>query len=158
MHYVQVGPGAKSNLSVAWQIDSVLRTDDKGVRLVFESEAARASGEAAELLRMARAMDATGVVVVGVREIEGRRSIVGSYLSVESAKPIRVAGVAVDPVAPSEAKLQALGRFLSGDEKAADDFDNIATGRSGIVNTVRPTPASATRAVGRSRPGSGSRW
>lgn len=140
VHYVQVGPGTESNLSASWQIDSVLQTPSDGVRLAFESEAARNGAEGAELLRLARAVDATGVVVVGIREIEGRRSIVGSYLSVESSKPIRVAGLAVDPVAPSEAKLRALGRFLAGDEKAADDFDNIAAGSSAISGPSGPGP------------------
>lgn len=149
VHYVQVGPGTESNLSASWQIDSVLQTPAAGVRLAFETEAARNGAEGAELLRLARAVDATGVVVVGIREIEGRRSIVGSYLSIDSSKPVRVAGLAVDPVAPSEAKLRALGRFLAGDEKAADDFDNIAAGASISGGPTGPGPTGPRDGGGR---------
>ena len=126
VHQVDVEAGIKATLNISWGIDSSLRTSAGYVGLVFDSEEQRAEHEAAYAIRVARALDATRVAVVGVRDFEGRRSLIGTMYSLDSTKPVRTAALAVEPVEPTEDKVRAMGRFLAGDEAAAKLFANLA--------------------------------
>ena len=70
----------------------------------FDSEEQRGKYEAVYAIRIARALDSTGVAVVGVRDFESRRSLVGTLYSLDSTKPVRTAALALEPVAPSDDK------------------------------------------------------
>jgi hypothetical protein len=122
VHEIDVGGGHKT-LSIQWGLDAILQTGDSAV-LVFESETQRRELEGPHAVRIARAINAGSVAVLGVREVGGRSAVIGTIYSVESTKPIRSASVSVDPVAPSADKLRALGRFLSGDDDAARLVDS----------------------------------
>ena len=126
VHEVDVEAGIRATLNLAWGVDSTLRTGDGYVGLVFDSEDQRGKLEAVYAIRVARALDATGVAVVSVREFEGRRSLVGTLYSLDSTKPVRTAALALEPVGPSDDKVRAMGRFLAGDEDAAKLFANLA--------------------------------
>lgn len=146
VHEVDVDAGATAKLAISWGIDSALQTGDQYAALVYDSEEARSEHEAVHAIRIARALNATGVAIVGIRDYKGRRSIVGTLLSLDSTKPVRTAALAVEPVEPSAEKLRAMGRFLAGDEAAAKLFANLAGAAE------EETPKSGSHDVGAGRP------
>lgn len=117
VHEVEVEPGRTASMNVSWQLDAALRA---GAALVFADEAARQDGEARQAVRIARAVGAPTVVVLGIRDNRGRRSVVGAVYSADSSRPLRSGAVAVEPVVPEPERLEALARLLAGDEAAAD--------------------------------------
>ena len=117
VHEVDVEAGRAATASVSWPLDAALRA---GAVLVFADEAARAEGEARHAVRVARSLGAQSVVVLGIRENRGRRSVVGAVYAADSTRPLRSGAVAVEPVAPADERLAALARLLAGDEAAAD--------------------------------------
>jgi len=119
VHLVGVEPGATATLALSWEFDSSLRTG-RTAWLEFPDEAARAEAEARMAVRVARSVGATSVVVLGIRDNRGRRSVVGAVYSADSTRPLRSGAVAVEPAPPAAERLVALGRLLAGDEAAAD--------------------------------------
>lgn len=134
LHEVDVEAGVVATITVSWATDSSLHTAGGKPYLAFDSEKSREENERTEALRLARAVGANSVILLGVHEMDGRRSVVGAYLSVESARPVRKGSVAIDPVTPPEDKLRGFGRFLADgsneevysvpDNKVADDHGN----------------------------------
>ncbi|HEU5056015.1 MAG TPA: hypothetical protein VFU21_05800 [Kofleriaceae bacterium] len=117
VHEVDVEAGRAAAVSVSWQLDAVLRP---GAALVFADESARAAEEARHAVRIARSLGAGSVVVLGIRDNRGRRSVVGAFYPADSTRPLRSGAVAVEPVVPAAERLEALARLLAGDEAAAD--------------------------------------
>jgi hypothetical protein len=118
VHDVVVEPGAITSVSLSWQLDAAVRTEGRAA-LVFEDEAARRAHEARFAVRLARAVGAPSVVVLGIRQNRGRRSVVGAFYTADSTRPLRSGAVAVAPVAPGVDRFEALARLLAGDDAAA---------------------------------------
>jgi len=116
VHEVDVEAGRAATVSVSWQLDAALRA---GAGLVFPDEVARADQEARHAVRIARSLSAQSVVVLGIRDNRGRRSVVGAVYAADSTRPLRSGAVAVEPVVPADERLAALARLLAGDEAAA---------------------------------------
>lgn len=119
VHEVEVEPGEAAALTVSWQLDATLHTTGGHASMAFADDDSRRDNEALYAVRVARALGAPSVVVLGVHDNRGRRSVIGAVYSVDSTRPLRSGAVAVEPVAPEPARLQALGRLLAGDEAAA---------------------------------------
>lgn len=141
LHRVDVGSASDETLAIRWTLDGALRTDGGRVRFEFDGETERAELEAASTVEVARAVNASTVAVVGIREHDGRRAIIGSVLSMETGKSLRSAVIAVEPVAPSDEKIRALGRFLAGDTEAAR---LLGDARIDGAPSVGPAPARRT--------------
>ncbi|RMH38649.1 MAG: hypothetical protein D6689_18985 [Deltaproteobacteria bacterium] len=118
LHLVDVASGVNRVLSVDTALDAALRTRGGVVSLEFDRPGERARLEAGKATAIAREVGASGVIVIGVRPFEGRRSIVGSLLSLDSGKPQRSAAIAVEPTLPADALTRSLARFLAGEEPA----------------------------------------
>jgi hypothetical protein len=118
VHEVVVEAGSTTTVSLSWQLDAVLRTD-RAAALLFDDETARRDHEARFAVRVARALGAPSVVVLGIRENRGRRSVVGAFYAADSLRPLRSGAVAVEPVAPGQDRFEALARLLAGDDEAA---------------------------------------
>jgi hypothetical protein len=116
VHEVEVEAGRTATVNVSWPLDSALGA---GAALVFPDEGARADNEARHAVRVSRALGAQSVVVLGIRDNRGRRSVVGAVYSADSTRPLRSGAVAVEPVVPEAERLAALARLLAGDEAAA---------------------------------------
>jgi hypothetical protein len=132
-HDVDVHSGETSRLSVSWRLDAALRTAGAAT-LAFETEAARAHDETALAIRVARAAGADSVAVIGIREHEGRRAVVGSLLSLDSGSQTRGATLALEPVRPGPDGVRALVRYLALGEPS----DAII-----VTRTARPPPPRA---------------
>jgi hypothetical protein len=118
VHDVVVEAGTTTSVSLSWQLDAVLHTDGAAA-LLFDDEAARRDLEARFAIRVARALGAPSVVVLGIRMNRGRRSVVGAFYAADSMRPLRSGAVAVEPVVPGVDRFEALARLLAGEDEAA---------------------------------------
>jgi hypothetical protein len=131
LHEVEVEAGSEAVLSVSWELDAALATDAGYAGLEYADEAARQREEARHAVRLARAVKAGGVTVIGIQEVDGKRSIVGTVLSLDTGRSIRSGALAIEPVEPSAEKLRALARYLAGEDDADGMFALAVTGDGG---------------------------
>lgn len=113
LHTVEVSPGATVTLRIEWDLDAAVRTRDF-IGLVFEDESSRSRLESQLAISVAQKLGLGGVVVLGIREHEGRRAITGTLLSIDTGRALRAAAVVVEPTLPAEDTLRGLARFLAG--------------------------------------------
>lgn len=113
---VEIVAGGEQRLTVSLEFDLALTTRPDFVGLRFASEAEREELQARYATDLARAIGAESVVVLGTAVHEGRRSVVGSVLSLDSGRPYRVGILALEPVEPGTDQLRGLARFLAGGE------------------------------------------
>jgi tetratricopeptide (TPR) repeat protein len=114
VHRIEVPGHGHATVDVAWALDGTLRTARGYVGL--ESRAgAGGAGEIELAVKLARAVAARTVVVLGIREIEGRRSVIAYSISAESQTKIYGA-VQVEPITPPVATLIKLGALMAGDK------------------------------------------
>ncbi len=115
VHEIEVTPGSDQTLAIRWGLDSTLRTDG-WVGFQFEDERERIAGESTNVSEVGQKVGAKVVVVLGIRDIEGRKAVVGAVVETSSGRTDRAAAVAIEPMGPSANQLRALGRFLAGGE------------------------------------------
>jgi hypothetical protein len=116
-HLVEVKADAEASLTIDLDYDATVRTGG-WTGFEFASAGQRDKHEARYAVRFARALGATGVVVVGIDQSRGRASVVGSLLELKSGRELRRASLALEP-GPTEARLRSLARFLAGDDAAS---------------------------------------
>ena len=124
---VEVAAGGHATIDVPWQIDGTLRTHGGYAGLEFGK-----GGTADEIgvaVKVARAVGAKNVVVLGLRTLDGRRAVVGYSVSTESQNKV-FAAVQIEPVDPAPGTLAKLAALLAGDK-------NVET--KGII-TKEPVP------------------
>ena len=123
-----------ASVDVPWEIDGALRTRAGYVGIEAPDDA-----QLDAAVRLARALAAPRVIVLGIRTIEGRRSIAAYSIASESQNKIYGA-VQVEPVSPAPPTLARLAALLAGDK--VDD--------AGII--TKEPPAARTRRVIGQRP------
>jgi hypothetical protein len=117
VHEVVVHQGEQS-LHIQLELEAALRTDAY-VGLGFPDTAALERLEVSLAATVGQALDASSVLLVGFRQHEGRKALVGSAISPVTGR-LRSAIVVVEPTPPSPAALRALGRFLLDGQGVAD--------------------------------------
>jgi hypothetical protein len=135
VHDVEVSAGGNASIDVSWAIDGVLRTRTGYVGF----EAPRGAGTDEEIgsaVRVARAVGVRSVVVLGIRDVEGRRSIVAYSIGAESQTKV-FGAVQIEPIAPPTAILAKLAALMAGD-KVAD----------ASIITKEPAPIHKRRVIG----------
>ena len=131
VYEVDVPAGGERALSITWGLDSSLRSHDF-VGFEFDSAEARRSHEARYATTIARAIGASGVAVVGIAVVEGKRVLEGAVLLMDTATPLRRAYLPIEPVAPNATQIRSLARFLSGEDATGDIVVDVgAGGRTG---------------------------
>lgn len=115
VHEVNVEAGSKKLLQVRLATEAALTTPGSAV-LVFPNEDERATGEAASAASLGSALRANEVAVVGIRDVNGRRTLIGALIAADSGRPIRSGSLSMEPVAPSSKQIAALGRFVASGE------------------------------------------
>jgi hypothetical protein len=113
LRVVDVVPGGRAHVAIDWTLDAALGGD---ATLVFSDERDRARHESDKAVAVAQRIGLSGVIVVGIREYQGRRAIVGSLLSLDTGRPQRTAAVALEPSLPSASTVRGLARFLASGE------------------------------------------
>ncbi|MCE9571825.1 MAG: hypothetical protein K8W52_01585 [Deltaproteobacteria bacterium] len=136
VHEVEVAPGGRATVDVAWSVDGVLRTRDDyaGLEVPVGQDT---DGEIGAAVKVARAVGAKSVVVLGIREVEGRRSVIAYSVSTDSQNKVYGA-VQLEPIDPGTDTLTKLAALMAGDKSAST---------SGII-TREPAPVSSRRIVG----------
>jgi hypothetical protein len=115
---VTLSAGETKLVPISWAQDKALRTDEERVELRWSREGDRAAGEADLARALAASTGSERVVVLAIRSLEGRRSVVGTVYHAARSTPSG-AFVTAEPTLPGADRLAALGRFLGGDESAA---------------------------------------
>jgi hypothetical protein len=122
VHDVTVNTGETAIRALSWSFESGIRIEQGRMTLECR-DGILTSTEIGLAVRLARGLEAPSVVVVGIRNIEGRRAVVGYTISVVSQRRIYGA-VTLEPVAPASGVLTRLGALLGGD--VGVDTANIA--------------------------------
>ncbi len=135
VHIATVVPGKEETVEITWELDASLKTDDAWVGLSFPNAAKRQKQESGVAVSVGRALGAKRVIVVGIGTHEGRRAMVGTVLSVETAKPLRSAMLSLEPAEPGEPQIAGLGEFLAGGEA----IPGLIVGE-GALSPARETP------------------
>lgn len=116
VHTVNVSTGSITPLRIDSTLDTALRTRGDYVGLELDGESGRADDESPVVTSLARDLNASQVVVLGIRTVDGKRSITGVVYDINTGDVLHSAGVSIDPIVPSDDKIASLGRFLAGDE------------------------------------------
>lgn len=139
LHTIEVSPGSEASVRIDWGLDAAVRTQ-KFVGLIFGDENARTELEPERAVAVAQQLGFGGVVVLGIREHEGRRAIIGTLLSIDTGKTLRSAAVVIEPALPAEDTLRGLARFLAGGKAVPGVIVPTAAASSTIVS--RPSARS----------------
>lgn len=139
LHPVTVD-GNDATLNIDFSLDRALRTEPM-VGFRFADLRSMEREEVGHAASVARAVDAPLALVVGFRQHQGRRVLMGMVVSSDTGKPVRTGMVALEPAAPSPATLRRLGEFLLLG-KEGDGL--IVPGESG---PVVPPSSSGTSAI-----------
>jgi len=115
-HRVTVRSGETAVVEIDAAFDVAVRTSPF-VGFSFASDADRQKNEAAFAAQFARAVDASAVAIVGIDDVRGKASVIGALVSLSTGREIRRASIPLEPD-PSNDRLLALARFLSGEEPA----------------------------------------
>lgn len=119
LHEIDIRPGVEERLVLSWGFEAALNTSDGFVGFRFADARERVRREAEYATLVARMLGAAGVVVVTLQPVQGRRSVVGAVLSLDTGRPTRTASLALEPALPDPMQLRGLGRFLAGGEPVA---------------------------------------
>lgn len=149
LHRFEIGAGERRDVILSWSLEAALATDHSRAVLRFSSEDERAAREGELALGLATATGAKRVAVLGIRDLDGRRSVVGTVYATSSATP-KGAFVTTEPTLPSAETLGALGRYLGGDDSAARLISTLGhTGdRVEIAPDRDPAPSRGSNALG----------
>jgi hypothetical protein len=142
-HRVTIKPGSDVTIAVDLPFDAVVHTTG-WVGFEFPSDADREKSESTYAQQFASKVGAGGVIVVGFDQVRGRPAVVGSLISTVNGRELRRASLALEPP-PSEDRLQALARFLGG-EQATPDIDvqisgeasNLVTSGGKVIEAQEP--------------------
>ncbi len=119
VHVVDVEAGGSAALSVTWGVEGTLRTRHY-VGFQFRGSADQERHEARYATSVARALGATGVVVVRIGIVDGRRVIEGSVLLLDTGRTLRRAYLPIEPVMPNASQVRSLALFLAGEGATKD--------------------------------------
>jgi hypothetical protein len=131
LHDATVVSGATAAVAINWNLDRHLRTAGDQVRLELPAGSS-ARDEVAIAVSLARAVDAKAIVILSIREVEGRKAIVGTAIQTDSQTRVSAA-VQAEPIAPAPETLAKLAALLSGDKNV--DTRDLLVRRPDPVNS-----------------------
>lgn len=135
---IDVVPAKTARVTVQWAVDAAIRTEAGFVGLVFASEAERVALQNSAAVELARSLGARGVVLLGVRNVGARRAVIGSAVSVDTAKPDRAAWLRLEPTV-GEQEFRSLAGYLAGGPLAS----GLVAGEGNAVAVNRGAPPDA---------------
>jgi len=134
VHRVNVVANEEATVTIDADFDSLVHSSPEWTGFQFTDAAAREKLDSTYAAAFANAINARGVVLVGIDHVRGRPAIVGSLVSLMNGREVRRASINLDPD-PSVEKLRALARFIAGENAApgidiqlAGDISSVPTG------------------------------
>jgi hypothetical protein len=131
VHRVTVVANEEATVTIDADFDALVHSSPKWTGFQFVDTASRERLESIYAAAFANAINARGVVVVGIDTVRGKPAIVGSLVSLMNGREVRRGSINLDPD-PSVEKLRALGRFIAGDNAAPGIDIQLA----GDINSV----------------------
>jgi hypothetical protein len=117
VHRVQVNANEEATVTIDADFDVVVHSSPKWSGFLFPEAGTREKQESLYAAAFANALDARGVVVVGIDQVRGRPVIVGALVNLMTGREIRRASINLDPDPPVE-RLRSLAKFIAGDNAA----------------------------------------
>ena len=137
VHRVNVVANEEATVTIDADFDALVHSSPKWSGFLFADAGAREKLESTYAAAFANAINARGVVLVGIDNVRGRPAIVGSLVSLMNGREVRRASINLDPD-PSVDKLRALARFIAGENAApgidiqlAGDINSVPAGGTG---------------------------
>lgn len=124
VHTVTVKAGATATVHIDWALESSLVTDGDFVGFVFPTDAERTERGGDLARRLARALGASRVVLLGLHGDAGARHVTAAALSVDSGKLLLAASIPAEPIAELPQRATALADYLAG-QPARDGVEPI---------------------------------
>jgi hypothetical protein len=115
-HVVDVRASAETVVEIDPKLDQSVRTVGF-TGFLFPNQTEREVHEAPYAAKFAKATGASACAVIGIDDVKGRASVVGTLISLQTGRELRRASIPIEPD-PSNDKLRALARFLAGEEAA----------------------------------------
>jgi len=115
VHTVTVKAGATATVQIDWTLESALVTDRDFVGFLSPTDAEREQRGGDLARRLARALGAREVVVLGISDDQGARNITAAALSVDSGKLLLAASIPTEPIAQLPQRAAALADYLAGE-------------------------------------------
>jgi hypothetical protein len=134
--------GDGQQLQIDFDLDQALTTEPF-IGFRYADAATMTKKEVEHAAAVARALEAATVFVVGFRQHEGRRTLMGTVVTAATGRVVRSGMIALEPAAPSLSTLGALGSFLLAGK-----------GGSGVI--VRSDGGIMTHGAGPGDPGTSS--
>lgn len=140
---VEIKPGTRAEVVLDPQLEATVVTSPQWTGLAFRDRADREHREVEAAARFASALGAVGVIVVGTELRNHKLVAYGALINAATGKELRRASVSVDSLPPPQ-RLQALARFLTGDEPAGEGVDVHRPGEphgadtAALATRVRP--------------------
>lgn len=154
VHRVMVTANDEASVTIDAGFDAVVHSSPTWSGFEFADDGSRDKLESVYAAAFANAINARGVVVIGIDTNRGRPVIFGALVSLMNGGEIRRAYIPLDPD-PSVDKLRALGRFVAGDNAAP----GIEIERAGDINSVPPGGTGAGVQIGDlGKSGGSGRW
>lgn len=153
VHRVDVFAGGDETVTIDTVFDMHVHSSPKWTGFQFLDAASRERSESIYAAMFANAINARGLVVVGIDNVKGKPALVGSTVNLMDGSVIRRASVALDPDPPVE-KLRAFGRFLAGDNAAPGIDIQLA----GDINAAPKGGNGQGVQIGDRKPSSGGLW
>jgi hypothetical protein len=118
VHYVEVRAGQETTVSFDAAYETAVMTSSGWTGLVFPTATEHDARSDVFVARVAREVEATSAIVLGVETMKGRTSVTGAQIDIASGRQLRRATVLVSPTTSDE-RLLALAVFLAGGKSAA---------------------------------------
>jgi hypothetical protein len=139
VHLVELKAGDSVRLEVEPAFESSVVTSPEWSGFVFRDLVEREQREVELAARFGTAVEALGVIVIGL-DIKNERSVVyGALINPATGKELRRGSVVID-TSPQPARLRALARFLTGDKPD----ESVKVYESPKV-VAKPRPSSGTQ-------------
>ena len=130
IHVVTIQSGHRSDLDISWTLDHVLRTQEV-VGFAFEDEQTRTEKEAEVAGRVARGINADGIILLSRQVIDGRMYLLGSRLSLDTNQVYARGALALQPE-PELSRIKALVEHLAS-PVAASGVTSVSSSKVDIA-------------------------
>ncbi|MEO8703566.1 MAG: hypothetical protein ABI867_26190 [Kofleriaceae bacterium] len=140
-HIVSVKANETATLAIDIGFDIAVQTSPTWTGLAFSTAADRERSETGHAARFGSELAADAVAIIGIEEVRGKAAIIGALVNKSTGGEMRRGSVAMSPP-PTDAMLEALAQYISGESPSVPPGVHEETPRTGTIGTTTTgTPA-----------------